>query len=519
MIHHDLRDHIGQMLMVGFKGLEPTPEIIELIEQHRVGNIILFSRNIKSKEQVAALTAKLQSIARNSGHTQPLLIATDQENGMVRRFDDLTTFPGNMAQGAINDANISYRIAFATGCELLTAGINMNLAPDVDVNNNPLNPVIGVRSFGEDPALVGTLGAAAVHGLQDAGIVANLKHFPGHGDTATDSHLALPIVSHAMDRLDAVELPPFIAGIAANAASIMISHIALPAIVGDATPACLAPAVVTDLLRQRLNYQGVIMTDCLEMDAVKETVGVTQGTIMAANAGNDLILISHTYSLQIAAIHGLLFACQEGKVSLQTIEAASARMRALKARCLSWEMAIPAYDLDQHRDLAKEAYARSVTIVQNQRNSIPLNPSGDEHVLVIIPQRNILTMVEDKNYPTMYLAEQILKRNPAATIHFLHDNESVESMPLQQKIAHADTIIVCTINALRDPAQKTVMQHLITTGKPVIGLALFQPYDWQAFQSLDTYMVTYEFTRPAVDAALSVIFGERKAQGVLPVTL
>ncbi len=503
-----LRNAIGQMLMVGFYGAEPTPEIIDMIERYRVGGVIFFSRNIQTKEQVAALTANLQSIARKAHHEQPLLIAVDQENGMVRRFNDLTLFPGNMAQGAIHDREVTYHIAYATALEMLSVGVNMNLAPVADVNNNPLNPVIGVRSFGEDSGLVSELATAAMQGLQAAGMTANVKHFPGHGDTATDSHRALPIIMHSREHLNQVELPPFIAAISQGADSIMVGHMALPAIVGDTTPACLAPVIVTELLRRELAYNGVIMTDCLEMDAVKETTGVPAGAIQAINAGNDLILISHTYSLQSAAIEEIYRAYETGEITPQAVEQALARIHALKARRLRWDSVPAQYDPQQHQALAHAAYARSVTIAHNPRQLIPLRVSAEERLLVIIPLRKTVTMVEDKNYPAHYLAEQILACKPNAAIYFQQDDVSADDASLRQTIESADTIVMCTVNALSDPQQAAVMQECIASGKPVIDLALYSPYDKLAFAEPGAYMTTYEFTRPAVDAALAILFGE-----------
>ena len=178
-----LEEQIGQLLMVGFRGTTPSPEIIELIQRYHVGNIILFSRNIHDAVQVLELTTQLQEIARESGQRYPLLIAIDQENGIVQRLGDIATImPGNMALGAIGSVDIAYKVAEATGNELKGLGINMNLAPVVDVNNNPANPVIGVRSFGEDPSLVAQLGSAMVKGYKAAGMLSCLKHFPGHGN-------------------------------------------------------------------------------------------------------------------------------------------------------------------------------------------------------------------------------------------------------------------------------------------------------------------------------------------------
>ncbi len=196
----DMKEQIGQVLMAGFRGTTPSPEILDLIQNYHIGGVILFSRNVQDARQVGQLTSDLQMAAKAAGHRHPLLIAIDQENGMVQRLgQSVTNFPGNMAQGAIGSEQITHAIALATGQELRASGINMNLAPVVDVNNNPANPVIGVRSFGEDPRLVARLGAAAVKGYREAGVASCLKHFPGHGDTDVDSHLSLPTIPYTMD--------------------------------------------------------------------------------------------------------------------------------------------------------------------------------------------------------------------------------------------------------------------------------------------------------------------------------
>ncbi|HLL79961.1 MAG TPA: glycoside hydrolase family 3 N-terminal domain-containing protein, partial [Ktedonobacteraceae bacterium] len=226
-----LDEQVGQIVMAGFHGTSPSPEILDLVQRHHVGSVLLFSRNIRDAEQVFELTARLQAAARDAGHRSPLLIALDQENGIVQRLGDAATiFPGNMALGATRSKELAFQVAQATGRELRALGINFNLAPVVDVNNNPANPVIGARSFGEDAQLVAGMGAAMVRGYREAGVIACLKHFPGHGDTAVDSHLALPTIPHSPDRLDALELVPFRSGMQAGAESVMIAHVAFPSL-------------------------------------------------------------------------------------------------------------------------------------------------------------------------------------------------------------------------------------------------------------------------------------------------
>ena len=291
-----LEEQIGQLLVVGFHGTRIPHTLRELIEHYHIGNIILFSRNIQNTHQLLELTCSLQEIAKAAGHSAPLLIMLDQENGMVRRLGlGATIFPGNMALGAIGSEQVAYDIAKATGHELRALGINMNLAPVVDVNNNPANPVIGVRSFGEDPQQVAHLAVATIKGYQAAGIISNLKHFPGHGDTSVDLHVALPTIAHTIEHLEQVELVPFKSCIQAGTDSVMIAHIYFPALMPDKIlPATVSPAVIQGLLRQQLGFDGVIVSDCMEMNAIVSTIGTAQGTVMALQAGIDLVLVSHT---------------------------------------------------------------------------------------------------------------------------------------------------------------------------------------------------------------------------------
>src|SRR5260370_32282042 len=293
-----LEEQVGQVLMAGFWGSTPSQEIIDLIQHHHVGNIILFSRNVRDTRQVLELTQSLQRIAKEAGHRYPLLIAIDQENGIVQRLGEAgTILPGNMALGAIGSQEVAYKVALATGNELKALGINMNLAPVVDVNNNPANPVIGVRSFGEDPREVARLAAAAVKGYRAAGVLSDLKHFPGHGDTAVDSHLALPTISSTLEQLEAIELVPFKSGIEAGADSVMMAHISFPALTHqEALPATVSPALVRGLLRSKLGFDGVIISACMEMKAVAQPIGPQRAAFFALHTALALLLLSPTYA-------------------------------------------------------------------------------------------------------------------------------------------------------------------------------------------------------------------------------
>lgn len=523
----ELERQIGQLLSVGFYGTTPTPEIIDLIQNHHVGNIIFFARNIESAHQVHQLTSELQRIARDAGHPYPLLISTDQENGMVRRFGkSATSFPGNMALGAIDSEQETYEITLATGKELRALGVNMNLAPVADVNNNPANPVIGVRSFGEHAPHVSRHLVAAIKGYQEAGVITNLKHFPGHGDTAVDSHQALPVIPHTLERLEEIELVPFRAGIVTGADSIMIAHVYLPALMKEEMlPATISREIITGLLRERLGFNGVITTDCLEMNALADTVGIPRGTVMALQAGADIALISHHYEYQKAGLAAVLEAVQKGELTKAQITTAAERVLQLKASYLSWddlpgEGSVRQIATPEHLDLSKRSFAHSTTLVRNAQQLVPVTGKQAQHPLFLFPETDHATFAADR-YPSLEeLQTAITEHFPTAEVLAVPSqrDEATEAR-LQEAIAGSSTLVVVTVNANRYQPQADLVHSLLQQEKPVIGLAVYDPYDLLTFPELETYLVTYEYTLPAFEAALDVLQGKQTAQGKLPVSI
>jgi beta-N-acetylhexosaminidase len=520
-----LEEQIGQVLMVGFWGDTPSQEIIDLIQRHLIGNIILFSRNVRDARQIRELTQHLQRCAKEAGQSYPLLIAVDQENGIVQRLGEaVTVFPGNMALGAIGSEQVAYEVALATGRELKALGINMNLAPVVDVNNNPANPVIGVRSFGEDPRQVARLGAAMVKGYHDAGICSCLKHFPGHGDTSVDSHLALPTISYGLERLEALELVPFRSGIEAGTDSVMIAHISFPALLEqDGLPATLSSTIVRGLLREKLGFNGVILSDCLEMRAISDTFGTERGAVMALQAGIDLVVVSHHYTRQRGSIEAIQAAIQAQELSPQVIQQAAERVLRLKAGCLSWNdlpdaKSISTYiGCESHLHLQKQAYELSTTLIRNEDALLPLHLNSGERIVILSPQRSMMTMVEDRYYTDDLLAEIIEQyHTPVSMLRVALDTTENAWAQLLQTTGEADIFVVATVNAHLDERQAALVRYLIASGRPVIGIALRNPYDLQAFPELRTYLVTYEYSRQALVAAVGVLFDEIQAQGKVP---
>jgi beta-N-acetylhexosaminidase len=516
-----LEEQIGQVLAAGFHSTTPSQDIIDLIQNHHVGNIILFKRNIQSAQQVLELTHSLQRIAKEAGHRHPLLIMIDQENGMVRRLGQATTlFPGNMALGAIGSETIAYDIALAAGRELQALGINMNLAPVVDVNNNPANPVIGVRSFGEDPCCVARLGTAMVQGYRAAGVITTLKHFPGHGDTTTDSHLALPVIPYTMERLEAVELAPFKSAIKAGADSVMIAHLYLPYLMrGNMLPSTVSHTVVTELLRKKLDFEGLIISDCMEMQALVDTVGTEQGAVKALQAGIDLVLVSHCHSRQRGSIKAIQAAVEDGTLSADKICQAAERILQLKARFLSWDnlpgaAALALIGNEAHQQLRDCAYELSTTLVRNAEGLLPLCLQPEQRLLLLFLRPTTSTAAIDERFAAEALVENIRKRHKQVDALFSAPQSIAnEYEAIYQAVNNVAVTLVVTANANLDAYQGQLVRQLLQTGRPIIGIAAHNPYDLLAFPELGTYLVTYECTEPAFAAAARVLFGEIRARG------
>jgi beta-N-acetylhexosaminidase len=331
----DIVRRVGQRSMVGFEGHTASAEVKALIREFGVGHVVLFARNVAGPEQVAELVRELQSTARDAGHDLPLLVAVDQEGGRVARLKEpWTVWPPLRAIGRTGSGEIAREVGAALAAELSACGIRYDFAPCVDVDTNPRNPVIGDRSFGGDPDLVGRLGAAMIRGLQGGGVAACAKHFPGHGDTDVDSHLDLPSIEHSRARLEDVELRPFRAAIEAGVATVMVSHL-LVREMDDAVPATLSRKLVKGLLREEMGYSGPVVTDDLEMKALAKHWTPAQMAVMAAMAGCDLLAICRSHDAQVEAMESVIRALEAGEIPFGEAEAAESRVRRLKERFLA----------------------------------------------------------------------------------------------------------------------------------------------------------------------------------------
>ncbi|GKZ14638.1 beta-N-acetylhexosaminidase [Haladaptatus sp. T7] len=507
-----LPEKVGQLFVAGFDGTTPTAAIEELVSERHLGGVIYFSRNVESPGQLRTLSRTLQGFVPHG--KPPLLLSIDQEGGRVARLPWGTELPSAMALGATDDPELASRAGRAVGSELRALGVDIDLAPVLDVNNNPDNPVIGVRSFGERPERVAELGAAFADGLQDAGVVACGKHFPGHGDTAVDSHLDLPVIDHDRERLDAVELKPFRRAIDAGIGAIMTTHVAFPTIAEDAErPATLSPRVVTGLLREELSFDGLVVTDCMEMKAIADGVGTVEGCVQAVEAGCDQLCVSHTPAKQRAAIDAVIEAVESGRIAESHIDAAVRRvLRAKRVYGAGYVGGENEWDdgAAECRSTAREVAERGVTLVRDEADALPL------------PQRVAVYEFDGgRGSP----AEEASGRGGAFASALSATGVAVDGTVLapgelpEERANSPRETVVCTSDAASNPDQAAVVQALQEAGANPIVVATRNPYDLAAMPNVETYLTTYDDTPASLAAAAELLAGKGTPSGRLPVTI
>ncbi|MFE7759498.1 glycoside hydrolase family 3 protein [Streptomyces sp. NPDC057418] len=497
----------------------------ELISTYHVGGIIYFAwaHNTRDPHQIAALSNGIQRAGLAGPTPLPLLVSTDQEHGIVCRVGEpATLLPGAMALGAggsRSDARAAGRIA---GAELAAVGINQNYAPVADVNVNPANPVIGVRSFGSDPDSVAGLVAAQVKGYQGAGIAATAKHFPGHGDTNTDSHTGLPYIHHTREQWAELDAPPFRAAVAAGIDSIMTAHIVVPALDPSEDPATLSRPILTGILREELGYDGVVVTDSLGMEGVRTKYGDERVPVLALQAGVDQLLNPPNLSV---AWNAVLEAVKSGEISVARVEESVLRILRLKAKLgLFRDPYVTARGVDRtvgvpaHLAAADRIAEHTTTLLANTGSLLPLSRRSHRNLLVV--GADPASPSGTTGPPTTTLAGAFEELGFTATVL------STGTAPSQAKIAEAvaaaqgkDAVIVGTYNVSATSSQRTLVSALAATGVPVVTVAIRNPYDIArlAGTGYTASLATYSWTDVELRAAARVIAGRAEPEGRLPV--
>ncbi|KAI0683737.1 glycoside hydrolase [Cytidiella melzeri] len=539
------RREIGQHFVFGFHGLDITDNIERLIGKYYLGNVILMKRNIRDIRQVHGLVQKLQHIAKNAGHEKPLMIGIDQENGLVSAFSTAecgTQFPGAMAMAASGSVELAKRVANGSALEMRMAGINWDYSPDADVNSDPRNPVIGVRSFGDVPHNVADFVCAVSEGLTEANVAPSAKHFPGHGNTHVDSHLSLPRIMASKEDLAAVELVPFKALVEKGVSTIMTGHMALPVITGDDTPCSLSRKITTDLLREEMQYEGVIVTDCLEMEAVAEKYSSEDGAVMALQAGADIIMICHRMDRQQGALEKTYAAVSDGLLSLSTLKESGKRIQALKSKFAgTWDKVLSStVDTEQwdalkrsNASLAQMAYTASTTVLHDTKTVLPLSTAAALIVLFTPRMESINLAVDDVDGilrdsegrlrntagPSFYaFAAAVSQRAVVQHVVYGPGEEIADDL-----LRPATSVIFATRNGFDKGAwQLEYLRSLLNKleDKPLVIVSTCAPYDVLNLKDVPgAVLSTMEFTVPALVTAVRVIFGEVQGGGKLPVRL
>ncbi|KAJ5127490.1 hypothetical protein N7448_008269 [Penicillium atrosanguineum] len=561
----DLDRQMGQLFMMGFDGTSVSPQVRSLIENYHLGSILLSAKNLKSAEEATRLVLELQTIAHNAGHPVPLLIALDQENGGVNSLYDeiyVRQFPSAMGIAATGSKALAHEVAVATGQELKAVGVNWILGPVLDVLTNGRNQPLGVRTTGDDPQEVSQYGVQYMKGYQEAGLATCGKHFPSYGNLEfLGSHTDVPIITESLEQLSLTALVPFRNAIMQGLDGMMVGGVSMSSAGMNVMHACLSDQVVDELLRKDLKFQGVVVSECLEMEALTHNIGVGGGTVMAKNAGCDVILLCRSFPVQQEAINGLKLGVENGIIGRPRIEQSLRRVLNLKSRCTSWEQALNPPGLlsltqmqPSHTNLSTRAYNNSITVMRDKNNLLPLSNTIDagEELLLLTPLVKPLAAsgvtlaanesthgpidpsTLDRTNSVMTgesvfkeLGRSLSRQRSGRVSHTSYTSNGVRPIH-EDLIKRASAVIVVTADANRNLYQQAFSKHVslicqsqyTPSGerceKPLIVVAVSSPYDFAMDASIGTYVCTYDFTETALQALVKILYGELTPTGVLP---
>lgn len=507
----EIREMLGQKLVFGFHGTQLTEEFKALIRRYKIGNVILFLRNVESASQLRQLCSDIQTLIREeTGY--PAFIIIDQEGGMVSRLpEDAVDVPGAMALAATGDPENARLASEITIRQLRGLGANFNMAPVLDVNSNPANPVIGVRSFGDDPERVAAFGCASIAPYENSGVLCCVKHFPGHGDTAVDSHLGLPRVDKTEEELEQLELIPFRRAIAAGAPAVMMSHVLFPNIADDQLPCTMSRRMVTDLLRNKLGFRGLVLTDCMEMLAIQKHYGTPQGVVAAIRAGVDLAEISSRMDLEEASAKAVNEAAARGELNLQEIQESVERILKFKQQLFTAPDAALC-NLQRDRQAAWNMSRQAVTQVGGN----PFRADEKSFFCGCADYRVSGAANEDGKKATF--PEFMAQHFGARCLLTSKDPTEEEIQEAVRQAAGAEKIVLGTCNGHLFAGQQQLVAALSRLQKPMAVVALRNPYDLSGLPERLWRLCSYDYDAPALAGVAEVLSGGA-ATGVCPVKL
>lgn len=512
-MERDLRWQAGQKLAVGFPGTEVPQELRQLVAEYKIGNIILFEENVRDAAQLRRLCGELRELVEK--HTGlPPLIAIDQEGGVVSRLKgDCALAPSAMGVAATGDPANAYRAGEITGRELRALGVNFDLAPVMDVNSNPRNPVIGARSYGARPEDVCAYGTAMIRGLQAGGVRCCAKHFPGHGDTAVDSHLGLPRVDKSLRELEACELVPFRAAMDAGVDAVMTTHILFPCLEPDGVPATMSRRILTGLMREKLGFAGLIVSDCMMMGAIARYYGTVPGCVAAARAGVDLLFVSHSVKLAAQAAQALGEEARAGRLDAGELTASVERIIRLK-ECLSPAEGFEAVGCEAHREAFRAMRRAGLTRVgRAPRPALGANPL----FLGCNPFRTTQASspVDTKAAFAPWMARRL---GGEALVTPTDPAEADIARAVEAAPGHS-ALVLGTYNGHVKQGQLRLLSALAALGLPMACVALRDPYDLAGLPDNVYGLAAYEYNTESLETVAQALTGDFVPAGKLPVPL
>lgn len=507
-----IREKVGQLLFLGFGGTRMDEKIASFLRDKKPGAVAFFGRNIKSLAQTMRL---IRDVRELDPAGIPTFVSVDQEGGtVVRLTKKVTILPSNMALGAIDDTDLAHAAGRALGQDLSLMGFNMNLAPVLDVNSNPDNPVIGIRSFGSDPALVARMGVAYVQGLQSAGVAAVAKHFPGHGDTSADSHFATPVLHHDKKRLLEMELFPFARSIDAGLDALMTAHIALPTITGDPNlPATVSPQVLTGILREEMGYDGLVITDGLEMNGIVSRYGSGDAAVRAVLAGADMVMVLWFPEKKEEVHKALLNAVRSGKISEERLDRSVRRVLRAKAKrglfsqkLLPVKQALKALQSAKHRNVVRRIAERAVTLVKNDTNLLPLRKGPKT---LVVTSESTFQSVLSSSLPNV------------DSYHFSPNASAARMKREARKLAKRIRKYERVVFGLWKPEGSVLVKAAKEKAPevPAVVVSFGSPYLVSSIPPVEAYLCAYGFRAESERAAAQVLLGNASPSGRLPVSL
>ena len=510
-----LKEKVGQMIGLAFSGTEYSPELSMQIEEIGAGLIIYFKDNCANPKQVF----ELNKIINEKAKIAPF-IALDQEGGMVARVTEgVTQSPGAMVIGATGNPKYAYNLAYNMGVELRHIGFNFNFAPVGDINNNAKNPVINVRSYSEKPEVVAEYVYEAVKGYTDAMLMTSIKHFPGHGDTAVDSHIGLPKVDFEAERLHNVELVPFKMAVEKDLPGIMASHVLFTKY-DPVYPTTLSKKMITGVLREELGYKGLVVTDSLTMSAVYDNFSIEEIVLNGFNSGCDILLLcgARKISMQKEFADTAVRLAKEGKISIEVIDAAVERILKYKEMFKVGEMAdtfesvVSELEEPSRMALAQKVMDEGLTLIKDENNLLPIRES--EKVLVVFPKIKVVTLVDNEDSSLNSLGDFMPFKVDKFYSTLTPTTEEKEEL---LKIANNyDKIVYCSYNASFNPTQADLINSL--DQEKLIVVCVRAPYDLNVLNT-KTYILSYEASVLSFESLAKALTGKIKMTGVCPVTI